>query len=61
MILHWTYFISVIYIEISNIFLEEKTDSQIYYSKKLLTSKHKRREVVGQEFCYLDSTVDVGV
>ena len=45
MILYWTYFISVIYIEVFKIFLEEKTDDQICYSKKLLTSKHKRREV----------------
>ena len=27
-------------------FLEEKTDGQICYNKKLLTSKHKRREVI---------------
>jgi len=35
MILYWTYLISVIYIEVSKIFLEEKTDGQICYSKKI--------------------------
>jgi len=45
MILYWTYFISVIYIEVSKIFLEKKAYGQICYSKKFLTSKHKRREV----------------
>ena len=49
MILYWTYFISVIYIEVSQIFLKEKTEDQICYSKKLLTSKHKRREVLEKQ------------
>ena len=39
MILYGTYFINVIYIEVSKIFQKKKTDGQICYSKKLVTSK----------------------
>ena len=42
------------------LFLEEKTDGQICYSKKLLTSKHKRREVINKKGRKYSSVVCCG-